>query len=80
MKIFEFAIWWLGQGENFVALVAYCLVTGFATVIAFFNSVLIGILFLVVFGSPVAALLIYVINKEIRKTYNGWLTKYSNKP
>jgi antibiotic biosynthesis monooxygenase (ABM) superfamily enzyme len=79
MKFIEFVSWWLGQGENALALVIYLIVFGLATVVAFLNSWMIGVLFLVVLGSPPFALLIYVANKEIRKTYKFWLDKQPKK-
>lgn len=81
MKFIEFVLWWLGQGENSIVVVIYILACGFVTAIAFFNSWMIGVLLLVLLGSPPAALLIYAANKEIRKTYKAWLDRQpKNKP
>ena len=73
MNVLEFVTWWLSQGENGVALVIYCVICALITLFGFINSFWVGLFMVILFGAPLVALAGYVINKEVRKSYNAWL-------
>lgn len=73
MNVLEFVTWWLSQGENGIAVVIYFVICALITLFGFINSVWVGLFMLILFGTPLLVLLGYIINKEVRKSYNAWL-------
>jgi hypothetical protein len=76
MNILEFALWWLKQddNDNSFAIPIYIIICVMITVFVFLNfPAIIGIVVGCLFSIPPVALIGYVINKEVRDTYNQWL-------
>lgn len=72
MNVLEFVTWWLSQDNNGEVIIVYILISSTITMAGFIGSVWIGGFLMILFGTPLVFLLVYVINKEIRKTYNTW--------